>query len=365
MPSLDILRAISVILVMTVHLKGAPLRWLSGGEGVTIFFILSGYLITFLALREERETSNFSLAAFYVRRTFRIFPAYYLVLGLYAVLIFMAKIAPEKIEVFWRALPFYIFYLGDIPFFMDEFASGLPFYHAWSLSVEEKFYIVWPFIAFTLLRGRSFARLLVCAGALLLFGVLGGLMLAYFAIMLGCGIALVLNNRACFEAINQLKPRFLLIAVLIFIGFHGAFYKLQQASDFFRIIYCLFAGVAITAIIVAGGYADRMLTHWTLTKIGKLSYIIYLIHILCINVTTSVAVKLNIDPQSAWGVLAILAMTACSAIAVSWVISATLEMPLIKVGHRLSDAILAKRLSKAKPTVSLSSSEQPDSRAPY
>ena len=77
-PALDAMRAISVFLVITVHVHLGNFKWLAGEQGVTIFFIMSGYLITFLSLREERERQSLNLAAFYIRRTFRIFPVYYL-----------------------------------------------------------------------------------------------------------------------------------------------------------------------------------------------------------------------------------------------------------------------------------------------
>jgi peptidoglycan/LPS O-acetylase OafA/YrhL len=78
---LDGLRALSILLVVSVHLHDnlayGAWRWLQGEGGVGIFFILSGYLITTLALREEKERGRLSFKAFYTRRIWRIFPAYY------------------------------------------------------------------------------------------------------------------------------------------------------------------------------------------------------------------------------------------------------------------------------------------------
>ena len=78
-PELDGIRAICIIGVVGSHLAdSAAWHWLSGGLGVNVFFVLSGYLITMLALREEQVRGQLSLSAFYVRRTLRIFPLYYL-----------------------------------------------------------------------------------------------------------------------------------------------------------------------------------------------------------------------------------------------------------------------------------------------
>ena len=78
---LDGLRAIAVLLVVTVHMHDKVWTRLNGGLGVVIFFVLSGYLITMLALREEEARGGLDFTAFYIRRTFRIFPLYYVVLA--------------------------------------------------------------------------------------------------------------------------------------------------------------------------------------------------------------------------------------------------------------------------------------------
>src|ERR687894_2959545 len=84
-PELDGLRAVAVLLVIAVHVSWEAFSILSGYLGVTVFFVLSGYLITTLGLREEATRGRLHLGAFYVRRTFRIFPLYYLTLAGYAV----------------------------------------------------------------------------------------------------------------------------------------------------------------------------------------------------------------------------------------------------------------------------------------
>ena len=88
-PALDGLRALCILGVIGSHMTDKP-GWagLSGGLGVNVFFVLSGYLITMLALREERARGHLSLQAFYVRRTLRIFPLYYLALLVYCGLMF-------------------------------------------------------------------------------------------------------------------------------------------------------------------------------------------------------------------------------------------------------------------------------------
>ena len=89
-PALDGLRAVSVVIVLLSHVRqqwnsvahSEELFHVNGAIGVTVFFVLSGFLITLLALREEAATGALNLGAFYIRRAFRLFPVYYLVLSL-------------------------------------------------------------------------------------------------------------------------------------------------------------------------------------------------------------------------------------------------------------------------------------------
>ena len=153
---LDGLRAISVLMVVSVHLKYPQVWNLSGHLGVRIFFILSGFLITTLALREEARRGYLSVGGFMIRRSFRIFPLYYLTLLLYLVVLLLTG-RPEQKEAIVGVLPAFAFYYPEVPYFYEWFPVR-PFDHAWSLGIEEKFYLVWPIVMFVLLRGVWAAR---------------------------------------------------------------------------------------------------------------------------------------------------------------------------------------------------------------
>ena len=136
-PSLDGLRAISITLVVLSHWVAwdriSPQLVESYGKlGVHVFFVLSGYLITNLLLREYERTSTISLRDFYIRRAFRIFPAAF---------VFLAVV----IVLFWHQMRWYhvaaaLFYVAN----MDDSRPWI-FGHLWSLSIEEQFYLLWPF----------------------------------------------------------------------------------------------------------------------------------------------------------------------------------------------------------------------------
>jgi peptidoglycan/LPS O-acetylase OafA/YrhL len=117
-----------------------------GPLGVDLFFAISGFLITTLLLRERRERGTVSVGRFYARRALRIFPAYYLVLGLTALRWWLLGPAGPSRDHFLQSLPYWATYTAN--WFVD-FDVGHPvvFAFAWSLATEEQFYAVWPLLA--------------------------------------------------------------------------------------------------------------------------------------------------------------------------------------------------------------------------
>jgi len=142
-PSLHGLRAVAVFTVMGFH---AGYAWFPAGQGVTLFFVLSGFLITWLLIQESRNTGTVSLRAFYARRSLRIFPAFYA----YWALVVGLLVAAGR-EIHWGHVWASFAYVGNY-----WIAWGLPenssLSHAWSLAIEEQFYLVLPSL-FVLARG--------------------------------------------------------------------------------------------------------------------------------------------------------------------------------------------------------------------
>lgn len=149
-PALDGLRALAVLAVIVYHM-GMP--WATGGLlGVTVFFVLSGYLITSLLLIEWDNTKTINLPQFWLRRIRRLFPAIiFLVLGAAALCtIFDHSLLTKLREDMWAALLWvtnwwYIFH--DVSYF-DALGAPSPLTHFWSLAIEEQFYLIWPVVLF-------------------------------------------------------------------------------------------------------------------------------------------------------------------------------------------------------------------------
>ncbi|HMG57991.1 MAG TPA: acyltransferase [Kofleriaceae bacterium] len=150
-PGLDGLRAVSIMIVLCAHATGTrnmppmPRLAVFGDLGVRTFFVISGFLITTLLLAEYEKRGRISLKDFYIRRVYRIFPAFYVYL---AVLLVVAALG-------WIALP-----TADVVFaatYTMNFHAERTWWlgHLWSLAVEEQFYLIWPLVLAVLRPRRA------------------------------------------------------------------------------------------------------------------------------------------------------------------------------------------------------------------
>jgi len=166
-PGLDLLRAIAIAWVMLFHSfivggLGENFAWLSryGWMGVDIFFVLSGFLIGTQVLRPLARGEWLSFGGFYARRAYRILPAFVVVLALYA--LFPTLREAPGMQPWWQFATFTMNLLID-------YTNNQAFSHAWSLCVEEHFYLLFPLLAWGLTRKPSAAKFAVaCAGTILL-----------------------------------------------------------------------------------------------------------------------------------------------------------------------------------------------------
>ncbi len=160
-PSLDGLRAVSVLLVLASHMNGVLAQklpsipyWLYvfwGALGVQTFFVISGFLITHLLLKELNKTGTVNLKRFYFRRALRIFPPFYVYLAV-ALSLTLVGFFPGELRAFLVAGTYTWNYLGTGSVLVE---------HTWSLSLEEQFYLLWP-AALVFLGARKSVKLAVC-----------------------------------------------------------------------------------------------------------------------------------------------------------------------------------------------------------
>ncbi len=302
MPGLDGLRALAVLSVIAYHLN---LPWATGGFlGVTVFFVLSGYLISDLLIAEWSITKKIDLKNFWIRRAKRLLPGMFtLILVVIAtVSIFqpslIASLKQDSIAaVFYYSNWWYIFH--DLSYF-ESFGPPSLLNHFWSLAVEEQFYILWPIIILIGLRfmkRKSLLFLVTIAGAIistllmaLLFvpgsdpsRVYYGTDTRAFSLLIGAALAMMWPSRKLTNKI--LASGRITLDIMGFFGLLMFLYMVWKANQYDRFLYQggLFLLSISTAMLIAAlahptSIISRALAMRPLKWIGLRSYGIYLWH---------------------------------------------------------------------------------------
>lgn len=296
-PMLDIVRAIAALLVVIDHFRLT--RGLTGTVGVTIFFALSGYLITGLLLGENKRTGRISLGGFYRRRMFRIFPAFYVFWLVYVgIMLYNGEHVPwaQAMSSFFYYSNYYWGITGVVPLMVIT----------WSLSIEEQFYLIWPLLfskwkdsVLWLTRGTicliafSFCARLV--ENYLLHLDLNYLMYAFEAradsLMIGCLLAITVATGSARRFVNVVAATSyflpITLGLLIFSG-------IKTLDNTYNVIFRSTLEAALAAILIVQLLAlpDRSLWNWlnnrALRFFGHISYSVYLYHGLCRRFVESV-----------------------------------------------------------------------------
>ena len=306
--SLDGLRAVAITGVVLSHLAVPHL--VGAAIGVEIFFVLSGFLITSVLLREYAATARVDLLRFAARRALRLVPALTVVLLAWAVYLGVHHDVPQRAATLAGLLPSLLYYANWTRFFQGYHALGW-LAPMWSLSVEEQFYALWP-VAFVLVaRSRLRARLPVLLGlgcaAVLAFRVhdLWGPDTTYRRfgtheigdqLLIGCLLAIALarpdaDRRARWAAL----ARRLVPYALVYLGVIALTLTERTSVAYQRFFYTV--GLTLTALSAAiviahlvltpDGRLARLLNMQPLPWIGSISYGIYLWHEFVLMLATS------------------------------------------------------------------------------
>ncbi len=290
-PQLDGLRGIAFLCVFFFHayhphfidnLFGGYLQFLYSNLALSIdtFFVYSSFLLTLLGIREFEKNGNFSFLNFFLRRTFRIWPLYYvLMLLIFVIIPFIAK--KNGVSMTLPPSGYYLFFLSN--FYMDGQVFMLKF--LWTLSVEEQFYLIWGFV---LLKFQNKFTLIITIFLLLSVGFTIYSDITYFPnfnntlsylfdFSAGALAAIALHKRnpvaLFFERITKIQSYVFIIIIPLFLSI--TFFLIdRQASITYKLLfqdlYRYFFVVYIAFLII-----EQLLNKNTILKLGSIRILVY------------------------------------------------------------------------------------------
>ena len=342
-PDIDGLRGVAVISVVLFHLNKELVP--GGFAGVDIFFVISGYLITFVTYRQIKD-GTFTFSNFYQRRINRIIPALMLVTAcvlLSGLLIFsptdLARLFESAVATTLGVSNIYLWRE-----YGNYFSSGVneaPLLHTWSLGVEEQFYIIWPAIVLWLARRRGIAKLIVLVlmlAATVLVSEMGIRSAAsasyyllptrFFELAIGSSLAIFIAERGAPFA----RPWSSVIGAAGLLLIFMSLFLLSGATPFpgINALYpCIGAALVIAAGADPGTLTARVLSAKPAVQIGLISYSLYLWHWPLIAYANYL--EIPIDPVTGTAIF-------LASILLAWASWRFVEMPCRRSGLRMTFA---------------------------
>jgi peptidoglycan/LPS O-acetylase OafA/YrhL len=338
-PQLDGLRTFCIIFTIFNHIPGTP-TWINGGVGVDVFFALSGFLITTLLVREKTEGIGISVRAFYIRRAFRIIPLYVVAFGATALGAWILSLGGDskKMTELSHAWPWVLTFNRELcP--VTQCGPTL-FGHGWTIGIEEKFYIAFPLFFMVFKSSRALAMSLIilalAASAFLESNILRG----YVGIIFGCLSALWFEIKE--RAVAGTK---LWLTLMIF----GYGLATIGSYDLGYLLISFGASWLILAMVdnPAGRLSNILKAH-PFAWLGKLTYGVYLFHVLVINVVSIAVSKVMIPDNIAWAFTAAVAYVLTVALAHQ--LHIWIEQPLISHGKKLAERAKWSTANQNTPT---------------
>jgi hypothetical protein len=319
LPSIDSLRALAVLAVIIYHVD---VNYLPGGFlGVDLFFVLSGYLISSLIIKEFRKTGTVNLYNFYIRRARRLLPAVYFMItvGLVVMVLFNEVLLRKShldaiFGYIYSSNWWYIFHKLD---YFDSFGAQSPFKHLWSLAIEEQFYMIFPLL-FLLVNGKKKSKdgtyklnknfLYVVLG-LILVSLIAHILLfdinnisriyfgtdtRAFSLLVGVVGAILYPMERLHSKVTPQQN--MIYSILSLVSIAGLITVMIYTSEYntwlYRGGFLLVAILGLIVIISSGKQhtlMSKLLSFKPIVFIGKISYSLYLWHFPVLVLTTPVS----------------------------------------------------------------------------
>ncbi|MEZ4722071.1 MAG: acyltransferase [Flavobacteriales bacterium] len=281
--------------------KDSPV-FLIGKLGVNMFFVLSGFLITYLLLQEIKVNGKINLKNFYTRRVLRIWPLYFF-------MVFLGFLVFPNFSLFNLPIDFhpklsiwigYLLYLLMFPNLVSPLIGDFPFIsHLWSIGAEEQFYVLWP-ILIGITQIRNFWGIFSLIGIYLaceillkldleLWFILDKVLSAiyyvfnYSSMLIGCAFALVLfNKNSALKWLQQLWLFWSVTIILVWLIANGIRFPFLHFQ-----IYSLLFGIVILNL-ASNSNISRVLEGKPFRHLGEISYGLYMYHPACIVVVINI-----------------------------------------------------------------------------
>ena len=351
-PGLDLLRAIAIVIVVIYHSAGfgfkLPYDWHRfGWVGVDLFFALSGYLIGGQLLTQLQERNGIRFGRFYARRALRILPTYLAIVGVY--FCFPSWREQTVISPLWK----YLLSVQNI-----DLRSGTAFSHAWSLAVEDQFYLLLPLILVFVVRSRRAALAVPC------LIVVGGILLRallvhwkadaaghlsgqdYFAwiyyptwsrldpLVFGVALAAIEKHRAAWWSKLTGCGRWLWLPALAAVS--GGLYLSENASIMPACVW-KFPLIALgMAMFLICSVSPRLAFHRIAVPgaafLARIAYSVYLSHKLVVHYAAGIFSQYSIRPTS-FGAMLTLAAVVC---ACGTALYFAVERPFLQLRNRIN-----------------------------
>ncbi|HZY80728.1 MAG TPA: acyltransferase [Cyclobacteriaceae bacterium] len=279
-PSLDGIRGIAILLVVIEHTWPLSMQPFHGNYGVYLFFVLSGFLITTLLLKEKAKNGSVSLTQFYIRRCLRIFPVAYLFIFVMIILNYVFKLGISTDEFLAPAL-----YVENTTLFEGENHYMI---HFWSLSIEEQFYVIFP----VFIRGNARIYLAIICGLVAIIPVISymhvsgtfnsffiGLLDEVLRYMPSLLIGSLFSVALCYRLVNlpgKLPYRSVIVLFLLIAAGLLISKPVISSSISFTAAYVLIALMIVISLIPGEDPIFRLLNSKVLSTIGIYSYSLYI-----------------------------------------------------------------------------------------
>ena len=369
LPSIDSLRALAVLAVIIYHVD---VNYLPGGFlGVDLFFVLSGYLISSLIIKEYRKTGSLNLYNFYIRRARRLLPAVYFMItvGLVVMVLFNEVLLRKShldaiFGYIYSSNWWYIFHKLD---YFDSFGAQSPFKHLWSLAIEEQFYMIFPLLFLLVSRKKKSKDGTYKLNKNFLYVVLGLILVSLiahillfdinnisriyfgtdtraFSLLVGVVGAILYPMERLHAKVTPQQNMIYSVVSLVSIAtlITVMIYTSEYNTLLYRGGFLLVAILGLIVIISSGKQhtlMSRLLSFKPIVFIGKISYSLYLWHFPVLVLTTPVSEIGN--PNIIFVILRVI-LTFILATA-SYVF---VETPIRKLGFKNYINVIFKKLKK-------------------